>query len=399
MSDDTFGNMNPNLKPKSKSKRELLFVASAEAPLRPVQHEFNRLMKQLESAQRKQASERVRLDQVLDRCIRELMPLLEKLHRADRDLIFAGMAALNTAKLTKNRRKWFADLISGKASDLLSDSAGLNADDVERLQAVVDDLGPCLMEQNEKMNVKEDLDYIRTMLEQMAKNAGIDLDISDIDMESDPDEIQRQFRERMRSAFKEAGENSPKSSQRKSTKSQLEKQARLKQQEEAKKRDFKTLYKQLAKALHPDLEIDPLLKSHKETWMKRLTSAYSNGDLHDMLRIEMEWLGEEAGNLAKAGDDKLKVYCTVLKEQIASLKDQTAMLIHEPQYGPLSRFIDPAYGYMTAPSRIKLELEDEIALHQDMLKTMRTNDSRRREMINDLADDHARASCGLRNSF
>ena len=42
---------------------------------------------------------------------------------------------------------------------------------------------------------------------------------------------------------------------------------------EAKNRDLKSLFKQLAKAFHPDLEPDPLHKQHKQIWMQRLNTA------------------------------------------------------------------------------------------------------------------------------
>ncbi len=361
-----------------------------------MQLEFNRLMKRLENARTKHAREQVRLDQVLDLCIRELMPLIEDLHRANRDLVFAGKLAMDTLKLTKKRRQWFADLLSGKASDLLTDSAGLGGGDLERLQAIVDELGPCLMDQRAKEDEEADFDFLRAMMEEAARNAGVDLDLSDLDLRGDPAEFERQLHERMGSAseaFQRAGEQTKTAPRRrKPTKAQLEKERRLREQEEAKTRDFKTLFKQLAKALHPDLEIDPVLKQHKEIWMKRLTTAYASGDLHDMLQIEMEWLGEEAGNLANAGDAKLKIYCTVLKEQIANLRHQTEMLPEEPQYGPLGRFRDPFHGGMRQPIRIKLDLEDEIHRHRDMLRALAGDDSRRREMIHDWADAHARAS-------
>lgn len=78
------------------------------------------------------------------------------------------------------------------------------------------------------------------------------------------------------------------------TKAALERERLRQETEEAKARDFKSLYKQLAKVLRPDLETDPVLKAHKEVSMKRSTTARANGDLRDMLAIEMEWLGEKS---------------------------------------------------------------------------------------------------------
>ncbi|MEO8617351.1 MAG: hypothetical protein ABI600_19620 [Luteolibacter sp.] len=49
----------------------------------------------------------------------------------------------------------------------------------------------------------------------------------------------------------------------------------------------------LAKAFHPDLEPDPLLKEHKKVWMQRLNSAYAANDANSR-RMIYEWADEHA---------------------------------------------------------------------------------------------------------
>ncbi|MBE2285684.1 MAG: hypothetical protein IAE77_19635 [Prosthecobacter sp.] len=185
----------------------------------------------------------------------------------------------------------------------------------------------------------------------------------------------------------------PSSSQsggRKPTKAQLEKEKKQQEAEEAKKRDLKSLYKQLAKVLHPDLETDPVRKLQKEEWMKRLTTAHASGDLRELLSIEMEWLGVEASNLASATDEKLKVYCTVLKEQIAEIKMQMRFLMDQPQYAVLHRFANGLMGYVPNPAYIKADLRDELSRHQGMLSVLQNGGAERAKMINRWADDHSR---------
>lgn len=377
----------------SKAKEHLMITAQGGAALSPVQIEFNGLMKRLESARTKHATKQARLDQTLAISIRELMPLIEDLKRLNRDLVLTGWRILfENTKLTKKRRHWFGDLISGKASELLADPLGLSEADVAKLEAVIDDLGPCQDEQMAKEDEAGDFAFIRDMMERTAREAGVDLDLSDLDPNGDPAEFERALHERMRAASG-AFERAPGSGrQRKPSKAQMEKERKKAEQDEAKKRDFKSLYKQLAKALHPDLETDPVLKQHKEVWMKRLTTAYAEGDLRSMLQLEMEWLGEEATNLSTAGDQKLRVYCMVLKEQIADLSRQTNDLLYQPQYGPLHRFIDPFMGTLGNPKTIKRELVAAVNGHRGMLLSLERDDSERRQMINEWADAHARAS-------
>jgi hypothetical protein len=375
-------------------KDDLIFKSGGTAALSPAQVEFNKLMKRIENARARHDQEQARLDRILATCIRELMPLIDDLHRLNFELVVYGHAALQTIKLTARRRDWFVDLLSGKAGDLLTDSSGLTAPQIETLEKLVGELGPSRSEQESKEAEADEFDFLRSMLESAARKAGVDLDLGDLDIHGDPAVFERQLQERMAAAagFFEQNPSAGKTRKRKPSKAQMERERKQREIDEAKQRDLKSLYKQLAKALHPDLETDPTLKSHKEDWMKRLTSAYAAADLRELLRIEMEWLGEESSNLATAGDEKLKVYSMILKEQIAEIKVQTESLIGQPQYSPMRRFMDDFSGYMPEPVVIKLGLLDEMERHQSMLQLLKQGDGETRKMINEWADSHARAS-------
>jgi hypothetical protein len=366
----------------------LLIRARGETPLSPAQVEFNRLMKRLEDARAKHAREQSRLDGALELTIRELMPLIEKSNCLSRDFVFSGQQALQSMKLTPKRRRWFGDLLSGKAADLLADPVGISRQEMETLEWLIEEIGPSEAERQMREAESDEFDFLRAMAEEIAEEAGVELDLKDLDFQGDPEEFKRHLEERLDDSLGRERPVKP----RKQTKAQLEKQRKLVEQEEAKKRDFKSLFKQLAKALHPDLESDPLLKEHKEVWMKRLNTAYESGDLRDMLQIEMEWLGEEASNLAEAGEEKLRVYCRVLKEQIADLKRQTGQLLEQPQYGPLTRFMDPYSGYMENPRWIRKQLMERIRHFQELVEIMRHDTHERREFIHECADAHASAS-------
>jgi hypothetical protein len=373
----------------------LMIRAAGAASLSPAQLEFNRLMKRLEGARTKHAREQTRLDGALELTIRELMPLIEKSNGLNRDFVFFGRQALQSMKLTPKRRRWFGDLLSGKAADLLADPVGIKEEEMEALELVIEEFGPSEADRQMKEEESDDLEFLRAMVEEVAEEAGVDLNLDDLDFQGDPEEFKRILEERLDESL---GRNKP-VKPRKPTKAQLEKQRKLAEQEEAKKRDFKSLFKQLAKALHPDLETDPLLKEHKEAWMKRLNTAYASGDLRDMLQIEMEWLGEEAGNLAEAGEEKLRVYCVVLKEQLADLKRQTQQLLGQPQYGPLTRFMDPYTGYMENPRWIRKQLIERIRNFQELVEILRHDSHERRDLIHQWADEHAYVSRARKPGF
>ncbi len=355
------------------------------------QQQFNRLMKSLEKAQDSHAREMARLDEALAISSAELMPLVEGIKRVNRDLVLRGVEALGKMKLTARRKDALADLLFGKAEELLVDPVGLSDEDISKLEAIAEELGP---DEEEKRLMaeeeQEDFELFREIIEAQARAAGVELDLGDLDPQADPEDFDRLVRERLDEAAARMEETKATRNPRKLTKAQAERERQREEIEQARNRDLKSLFKQLAKAFHPDLEPDPALRLHKEAWMKRLNSAYAADDLREMLQLEMEWLGEEATNLATAGEEKLKVYCGVLKEQIAELKERSHFLLDEPQYGPLQRFRNPYHGTLANPTTIRRSLEHELERHREMLEILSSNNAQSRRMVNDWADANAR---------
>lgn len=382
---------NPN--PKPAPAQALLVVVPDGKPLSPAQAQFNKLMKKLETARKNHQQEQRRLDQLLATCTLRLLPLVETMHRLSFQMLNLGYAAMAEIKLTARRRGALTDLLRHKALDLSMDSCGLSEVELTRLDELLALLAGAESEKVGEEEAQAAFEQLRGMMENAAREAGVELDLSDLDLHGDPAEFERILMQRLEAAIQEEAKTTAASNKkaRKPTKAQLKKEQQQKEAEEARSRDLKSLYKQLAKVLHPDLEPDPERRLHKEEWMKRLTTAHAEGDLRELLAIEMEWLGEEASNLTAATDEKLKVYCGVLKEQIDEMKYRTRMLIQEPQYMPMSRFMHPYFGSIRPPGLIEDELSDEIDRFENMIRILKAGGDRRRQMIQGWADDHARA--------
>ena len=376
-----------------------MIVAPGGAVLSKAQAEFNKLMKSLEKAQKNLAQERQRLDKLVMICGTELMPLVHELHQVNFRMVLLGVDLLKTMKFTARRQEGLEDLLGDKARELVEDSCGLSDAEIEQMRGVVSAMSRLSPEQK-RQEESEAFDEIRRMMQEMAQQAGVDLDLSDLDLADDPAEIERKLHERLAAAERQHGQRTTsKARARKPTKMQLEKEKRQQEADEAKRRDLKSLYKQLAKVLHPDLETDHDRKQQKEAWMKRLTSAHASGDLRELLCIEMEWLGVEATNLATATDEKLKVYCTVLKEQIAETKAQTQSLMFAPEYAALDRFRHPYSGIVSLPTLIKEDLTEDIERHEDMFAVLRRGGKECQRMLNRWADDEIRARAEERRIF
>lgn len=300
--------------------------------------------------------------------------------------------ALTKLKFSKRRRALLRDLLGAKVAELRDDPLGLSPEDIAVLDQIAAETGPSKTEESAREMASAEFDILRGHFEDMASAAGVDLDLSDLDVNGDPEEFARKLYERMHEATEsvKGGRAAQRPRGRKPTKAQLEKEKKQKEVEEAKARDLKSLYKQLAKALHPDLEPDPALRRHKEEWMKRLTTAHAAGDLRELLRIELEWLGEEAINLAQATDEKLGVYAMILKEQIAEVKSRTAGLIDQTKYFPVRRFCCDYFGYVSHPDTVLVELTDKLEALTAMHEEVRTSDRHAQSALNSWADKHAR---------
>ena len=381
-------------------KTDLTIKRTTSQPLSPVQEEFNKRMKALEKARAAHERKRARLDADLAICRDELMPAVEARNRVEHQLVLLAIEAKKTLKLTVRRRNALDDLISLKIEALLNDPVGFSEEEVTLLETLHEELNPPDLDggsAEEAEFARAEFEAMREMLEGIARDAGVRLDLSGLDPNMDPAELDRLMHERFAAAEEELKNSSrdpfSKSGaqrKRKPSKAALERERLKKEAEEAKNRDFKSLYKQLAKVLHPDLETDPELKAHKEAWMQRLTTARANGDLREMLAIEMEWLGEEAGNLRQATDEKLRVYALVLKEQLAELKERTNLLFLEPEYFLMHRFLNP-YSDRLDVHYAKTGLQEEIDNLEHMTATLRAGGDAARKMINQWADHHARA--------
>ncbi|HRR33929.1 MAG TPA: hypothetical protein P5026_07525 [Kiritimatiellia bacterium] len=122
---------------------------------------------------------------------------------------------------------------------------------------------------------------------------------------------------------------------RKKSRRQQAKEAQEKLAAEARAKNINTVYRQLARLFHPDLEQDPELKSKKEQLMKELTAAYEAGDLHTILMLELRWLQNNDGDISRLSDDKLRAYTVALEKQSDDIQAEISTLVYHPRYIPL----------------------------------------------------------------
>jgi hypothetical protein len=196
---------------------------------------------------------------------------------------------------------------------------------------------------------------------------GVDIDLSDIKMEGSMEDAIAEVMESMREqgAFLEKDDvEAP----RAKSKKQIKKEQKALELEALQKKEIGPLYKQLAKACHPDLETDPILKLEKETLMKRITSAYEARDLHALLALELEVLLADDPEQKIRSEDQLKVYNGLLQMQIVELQATLHRIPMEFKYAPLGRYV--AYQWKKGDfvlNHILKEMHSEIRIHKELI--------------------------------
>ncbi len=106
---------------------------------------------------------------------------------------------------------------------------------------------------------------------------------------------------------------------------------------------LRTLYRQLASALHPDREQDPQEQVRKTALMKEANAAYERRDLLALLQLQLQADLADADHVATMAQEKLSALTALVKERVAVLNDELQMLQHQamvefdlPPHAPFS---------------------------------------------------------------
>lgn len=133
------------------------------------------------------------------------------------------------------------------------------------------------------------------------------------------------------------------------------------------KLEIKSLFRQLAKAFHPDKEQQEHLKEEKTALMKKITAAYENQDLYGLLKIEKEHMGPR-----EFTEDKIDLYLKHINDRLKELRTFENRLKKSGPLATIYRFIYARkatiqeYNIRNELSKIEDEVEKEKEL-QNMI--------------------------------
>jgi len=282
------------------------------AKLTPEQQRFNRLLDKVEGLTRHIEALRRAGDAHRAAVMRDLTPLHQRHLALMREMAVFLDERLSRPGLSTPQRRNLREILCALAHALAaSGDAGM--------QAVHDRHSPRSLAQKQKDEAAD----LQAMFE-----SAFD---TELELEEDAasiEEILRAARSKAEAlADAEAEAQQRRASRRRKPPTARQQQAAQAQQDA--QTALRTLYRQLASALHPDRETDPAERGRKTQLMGEANAAYERRDLTALLHLQMrvEHIGEEG--VARMAREKAEALCVLLKEQAAALQADLDLLAQQ----------------------------------------------------------------------
>ena len=304
----------------------LMVQPSAQAPLTPAQQRFNDLLARIEALsgliQRLEAwSDRHRYAHI--QALRESVKLAQT-HR--KSLLLFVHERLQTADLTDRQQRMARGMVRG-----LIDHLAPMAD--PQVQALAD---VYVSEEDTQEVAQEQAEAAQRLRERIEEALG--QPIEKAGQYQTPEEMmqagmrqwqRQQEADEQRKAAKRAARKAQKQAQKKSAAAEKGEVPAAALRELDAKSAIRTIYRQLASALHPDREPDEQERLRKTALMSEVNAAYEKNDLTTLLRLQMQVAQVNPQNKAgsaRMADDKLIAMSLLLKEQVAALEEDLDQL-------------------------------------------------------------------------
>jgi hypothetical protein len=293
----------------SSSQSLQINTSKQAARLTPAQKKFNTLIDRI-NRQRKRLTEWQEIMPIYqEEVLRTFQPLRDS---------YAGfqaqMVELLDSHWVNNR---FSRLQKQKVSHIISDICVELINDHGR-----DDLKPIANrhsdidfdDQQEQMKAMSG-DVLRAMLE---SEFGIDPGDIELDMD-DPYGTAEKLGNILEEQQRQAEDQRP---SRKKTARQLAREQREKEEESKISQSIRAVYRQLVGALHPDRETDPEEHQRKTDLMQKVTVAYKNRNLLQLLELQLTVEQIDQNAIDSINEDRLNYFNKILQRQSLELKQE-----------------------------------------------------------------------------
>lgn len=315
--------------------------------LSPVQKRFNQLLAQTETLARKIEAFTLLSDQYRKDYASTLTPLENEKQDLMQQMVLWLDERLQRRGLTNTQKVTATDILCDLSSYLAikGDQAMRTLHDAYSDKSLVD-------------IYKEETADLQSFMEAMM---GQKLDVQ---AESPEDLLRAGMAQFVAQAEAEHDQQTQRQAKRKKTAAQLKSEV----QEQDANSALRTIYRQLASALHPDRETDPQEQLRKTALMKEANTAYEQRNLLALLHLQLKADLVDQNQIANMAQDKLTALTALLKDRVAVLQTDLNML----QSKICMEFELPPYLTPSAASLKKYLAKSERKL-RNTITTMRSD--------------------------
>lgn len=325
--------------------------------------DFNKKIKRIESLKAELSQINAQVDGARQRIISDVIPMIAQVEEKQKKYVLLLDAAYESGFFKKKDGETLMEHILELCNSLLSKqkASGEEVSEDDEVVKIKNKYDTLFYSAEEKEMIDE------VTKEMLSKLFDIDLD----EMKKDPEGY---FEQKQKSIDEEQHNFREQQQNRKKTKKQLEKEQKLDEEKKTLTKDIRTIYTTLAKELHPDLEKDEQERLRKTEMMKRVTVAYENNDLFELLKLQLEYQIQHE-RIESLVEEQLSRYNQLLQTQINELESKKREIIgwgspiapiYQKFCGKSPQMADRAFQQEIA--RIKQainELQDSINRHSD----------------------------------
>jgi hypothetical protein len=348
----------------SAGKRGLVPTPTPDRPLTKAQEAFRTLLARVEFLRESIDDLEHELDATLNFYSVEIVPRLARQTALQKDLVRVLAPYVNKSFFPRRQERLeFKELTQDLLEEIAKNEKGLADADLREIYNVVHGSGYM---QHERKTLK----VVRAALEEMVAEANIEVDFSELDSAATESDFMAKAEELM-ARVRKLKETEAEEARCAEHGHHATDDEGLRAAEAFRKRSIANIYKQLARVLHPDFERDSERQKEKGQLMQELTAAYRQNDLHTLLRLEMQWIENEGGDVDQLTEEKLGVYNEVLGGQVEGLERRLSDLVFHSRYRPIVVFNNGITQAINGPDKAR-ELDGNIAAIERCIPLLET---------------------------
>ena len=328
----------------------------ADAALSAEQKRFNQLLERTDLLANKIAAARVLADGHRLACGTLLRPLEDKRCGLMRDMALWLDARLKRPGLTRGQKQITSAIICNLA-------AGLAMIGMEDMRALHDAHSDSSLAEQEQASADEAQAFLEEILGQ---SVGSD------ETFTDPDQV---LQAGMEQILQQAQAHAEARAAHKARRAKGGRKLQAEQQTKDAEGALRTIYRQLASALHPDRETDPAEHARKTGLMSEANAAYGRRDLLALLQLQLNAELADVRKVSTMAKEKVAALTALLKERAEVL----ARELRDIEGQMRAEFDLPPYVSLGAAAlrrhiqEQKQELQAEIAMMQSDLRLVQTD--------------------------